>query len=1015
MLSVVENVNKLMHTYSHTNQYALKIEDKLSTLCAVFDSTNHALQESLVEISTLGQNIVRLEERCFHDCSCLTVANGTGNLKEIGPSCFISCTSLSVSNLFDGSIPDPIRIIDDSAFRHTGFSELTVNLKGGESNSDSNMGSYAFANCQNLKKLTFIGSNYIGPYGFASCDNLNNVNFNNKYSYMDENCFDSCQSLESIRIPQKFHLLTDQMFNHCHSLKNIEFADPSNDPSHVGALGASCFNDCPNLTSIVLPSSINSLFMIDDNAFHGSSLRQVTFNGLNDDVFNANSANKTNGTAETTTVSYKKGKWIGNDVTKSNYQQMVQDAKSIISRFSDKADMTTVVILNTRPETCSRCVEQDKNVWSTDKFKSFQADSNTYWIYINSSNDQQYRQKFYIDISNYKKKLLGDDNVHGLPILEIFSYDTNGNFVHKVISPDNNADDNNYKDADHIISYIKSVSTASGETVESGDSTTATLSKAITGWGLSNDCVFISKSGTSYQWKYNSEGQQNTLTYDPAEKIDMTTTDNFKYGIWYYRIDKLIPYADSHHIPVFIEVGSAKSGCTPCIQFLNSVYKNLQFQQIMKSYPCMLAHIDYDKTDDPQVVYAASNLYNLATNQYGPPHVIFHWNKPDGTTVNVDKHFDMTDIYPGQLSSVDDVTTQLAVNFNGAQKDNQLSAPAFTTVSLKYTQSANVQPMQLTSDTSFKTTARVSKLSSQYKSTRPYYKALNGSIMTTVTCDIGDAELSIHCECKDNYIQVNSLSVSYIDILAKKKEPDTLTTDYANIIPLSAYVWNIDSSSLRSYDVPRIKYYIEQSGTPSFSQDNDGRYFICDNKTEDKARTYQLSTYDTATKAFGSTISISSMMPFNQPLTSSTWPYKQGWYQYYTTLVNETYYDREGILFKTDNITLTSQLTSNDFSYSANKTLHKLSTDADTSATYSTLSSATLASSKSYSDEEVQLNALDYNKHNIYNCDGHMTIDGKAISTVKVWLSGDNVIHATCINSRITSGVAKLYRFQNTI
>ena len=177
------------------------------------------------------------------------------------------------------------------------------------------------------------------------------------------------------------------MFNHCHSLKNIEFADPSNDPSHVGALGASCFNDCPNLTSIVLPSSINSLFMIDDNAFHGSSLRQVTFNGLNDDVFNTNSANKTNGTAETTTVSYKKGKWIGNDVTKSNYQQMVQDAKSIISRFSDKADMTTVVILNTRPETCSRCVVQDKNVWSTDKFKSFQADSNAYWIYINSSDD----------------------------------------------------------------------------------------------------------------------------------------------------------------------------------------------------------------------------------------------------------------------------------------------------------------------------------------------------------------------------------------------------------------------------------------------------------------------------------------------------------------------------------------------------------------------------------------------------------------------------------------------------
>ena len=1006
MLSVLKDVNQISHRYSPNGEYIIRIEDSLSSLSVVHETENKTLMNSIVEIPSLGDNIVKLESKCFQNCNNLSVANGTSYLKEIGASCFINCTKLQKSNLFDGSIEEPINIIADSAFRNTGFTEVKINLFGGAQNDESNMGDYAFAGCSSLQKVSFTKSNYIGQYGFASCDNLNEINFANRYSYMEENCFDSCSSLQSVNIPQKFHMITDQMFNHCHNLKSLEFNDPVDEPSHLGALGASCFNDCPNLTSITLPSSINSLFFLDDNAFYGSSLKRVKFNGLDDSVFGISKS-------QSITTTYKTGKWYGGYITNDQYDSEVKSAQTILTQLADGIDNTPVICLKTNPKGCDRCIKQEEKVWSTTKFKEYQANSNAYWIHQFTKTGDNVAQKFSDNITKFLKSIKFKKQYSAFPNISIYYRDPSDNNIKNFeIDGETNK---KYNDVDYIIENIsKIVTTYSTENQNNvqNSNTTITLSRAVTGWGLSNDCIFISKDGTEYEWKYDPENENNTITYIPSEKIDEVTTDNFKYGIWYYNIDKLVPFADRNNIPVFIEIGSVQGGCGPCVQFNNSIFKNKQFQDMIKKYPCLLGHVDYDMTNDPQVQYAEDNLYNSSTNKYGPPHIIFHWRKTDGSVINIDKHFDQTDIYPEQIEDLDGLKTYLDLYFNGAVIKPNLTIPTMNVINQKYSISNDSDIVQLTSDTSFSSTNRISTLSSTYKAKRPYYKALYKSSMTSIATSVGGADVSVHCECKDPLIQVNGLSVTYIDILGKKVSTSSIT-DYSHIRPLSSNVCYIDNN-VKSYDVPRIKYYIEKTtDNPNFIQDMSGIYFICDSKQVDKTTSYQISTYNSSTSSFNDVVEISYMKQTGQPLDSSIYPYKKGWYQYYTTAINEPFYDKEGIIFKTDNITLTTQLTSDDFTYSDGETINKLSSDPATSAIYSTLSTAKLKSTTTYTDEDVEINALDYNQFRIYTCDGQTSVGGKSISNIKIWLSGDIVIHAKCYNETTEPGISQLYKFTN--
>ena len=50
-------------------------------------------------------------------------------------------------------------------------------------------------------------------------------------------------------------------------------------------LGEAVFANCPKLTSITLPKSVDSLEYIDPMFMSGSSVDRIVFSGISDDVF----------------------------------------------------------------------------------------------------------------------------------------------------------------------------------------------------------------------------------------------------------------------------------------------------------------------------------------------------------------------------------------------------------------------------------------------------------------------------------------------------------------------------------------------------------------------------------------------------------------------------------------------------------------------------------------------------------------------------------------------------------
>ena len=58
------------------------------------------------------------------------------------------------------------------------------------------------------------------------------------------------------------------------------------------------------------------------------------------------------------------------------------------------------------------------------------------------------------------------------------------------------------------------------------------------------------------------------------------TTDDFRFGIWYYNARQLKEYADTNNIPVFLEFSSAN--CEPCKDFKQNTFNNSNFQSAVK-------------------------------------------------------------------------------------------------------------------------------------------------------------------------------------------------------------------------------------------------------------------------------------------------------------------------------------------------------------------------------------------------------------------------------------------------
>lgn len=132
--------------------------------------------------------------------------------------------------------------------------------------------------------------------------------------------------------------------------------------------------------------------------------------------------------------------------------------------------------------------------------------------------------------------------------------------------------------------------------------------------------------------------KDTVLTPEPDVQVDAYTTDDFKYGVWYYNAKELRQYADENGMPVLAEYSSA--GCDPCQYFKKNVFLNSDFQSWAKKSPYLFCKVDIAGGESfqneklyPQPYYI-DNVW--AKEKYGdsPPSIpVFMWYwKPKGAS-----------------------------------------------------------------------------------------------------------------------------------------------------------------------------------------------------------------------------------------------------------------------------------------------------------------------------------------------------------------------------------------------
>lgn len=190
-------------------------------------------------------------------------------------------------------ISEGIINIANSAFAQGKFSTVTL------PSTVTNIGTYAFQNCTNLKdaqlpeNLTFISAGL-----FDGCSALETVEFSTKLESVGTNAFNGCRNLtsfisengakylgtatnkhyvlvekeneniETCTINEETVIISGRAFYGCSKLQSITI------PNNVTIIGTSAFGNCTALTNITLGSGLTE---IPENAFNGcTDLETIT-------------------------------------------------------------------------------------------------------------------------------------------------------------------------------------------------------------------------------------------------------------------------------------------------------------------------------------------------------------------------------------------------------------------------------------------------------------------------------------------------------------------------------------------------------------------------------------------------------------------------------------------------------------------------------------------------------------------------------------------------------------------
>ena len=263
-LIISDNITKINDYafYNCSSLSSITISDSVTSIgsYAFYDCS------SLTNI-TIGESVKSIGEYAFGGCSSLEIMTIPDSVTSIGPSAFSGCSTLENLTIpFVGSSASATSASSSTLFGYIfGTASYTGGIATEQYYSSSSKTTYYIPS--SLKKVTVAGGS-INYGAFYNCSNLTSITIGDGVTSIGERAFDNCSSLSSVTIGDNVTSIGDVAFYGCKSLQSITI------PDSVTFIGRQAFYVCYSLTTVTIGNNVTS---IDYGAFMScTSLTSVT-------------------------------------------------------------------------------------------------------------------------------------------------------------------------------------------------------------------------------------------------------------------------------------------------------------------------------------------------------------------------------------------------------------------------------------------------------------------------------------------------------------------------------------------------------------------------------------------------------------------------------------------------------------------------------------------------------------------------------------------------------------------